>query len=147
MKTAQTGALVEARLELNIYNLLRKLNVDLPPWLGEKFEIKELPISQISKLQDILAIKETRFIPTSEKAEYLQKHRVKFTEVSIHDSTNILEFVTPREFSINTLLTLPVVRFKNEIHVGLEIRHLPVPQLQSGNSRILVAPACRLQKK
>lgn len=34
LNTAQTGALVEARLELNIYNLLFKQNVPLPKWLG-----------------------------------------------------------------------------------------------------------------
>lgn len=54
LKTAQTGALVEARLELNIYNLLRKLNVNIPQWLGEKIEIETLPTLKISALKSIL---------------------------------------------------------------------------------------------
>jgi ubiquinone/menaquinone biosynthesis C-methylase UbiE len=147
LKTAQTGALVEARLELNIYNLLRKFKIDFPPWLGEKIEIETLPINRITPLSNILDWKEKRFAPTKESAGYLQKHRAKFAESGVKDSANILEFITPQNLSTNTLLTLPVTEYNNEIYVGLEIRNLPVPQLHSGNSCIPVAPACRLPKE
>jgi len=147
LKTAQTGALVEARLELNIYNLLRKLEIKFPQWLGEKIEIEEMPVPHITSLNDILARKEKRFTPTKDNADYLQKHRVKFAEMGIPGSSNILEFVTPKKFSANTLITLPVARYNNEIYVGLEIRNLPVPQLHNDNSSIPVVPACRLPKE
>jgi SAM-dependent methyltransferase len=146
LKTAQTGALVEARLELNIYNLLRKLQIPLPQWFGEKIEIEESSSFSISSLQTILKQQDRRFEPSSEDAGYLQKHRVKFAETGIQNSANILEFVTPQQVSTNTLLTLPVAKQGGIIYVGLEIRQLPVPQLHLENSCIPVAPACRLPK-
>jgi ubiquinone/menaquinone biosynthesis C-methylase UbiE len=147
LKTAQTGALVEARLELNIYNLLRKLDVNFPPWLGEKIEIEELTIPHITPLHSIWEKEDNRFTPTSHSAGYLQNHRAKFAEVGIQNSENILEYVTPLNFSTNTLVTIPVAKYNNEIYVGLEIRNLPVPQLYNGNSCIPVIPACRLPKE
>ncbi|MBN2610037.1 MAG: methyltransferase domain-containing protein [Bacteroidales bacterium] len=146
LKTAQTGALAEARLELNIYNLLRKLNVELPEWIGEKFEISEMPVRNITSFSDLVANKKKRFVLVNECAFYLQKHRAKFSETGVVGSSDILEYVTPQEVSINTLVTLPVVRHKKMIYVGLEIRHLPVPEKHTGNSFILVAPAVRLPK-
>jgi SAM-dependent methyltransferase len=147
LKTAQTGALVEARLELNIYNLLRKLCVPFPHWLGEKIEIFEVNILDITTLNDLLNIKETRFVPTDLSAGYLQKQRAKFAEAGIPHSSNILEFVIPNNVSTNTLTTLPVFKHHDEIYVGLEIRNLPVPQLHTGNSSIPVVPSIRLPKE
>ncbi|HEX3006314.1 MAG TPA: methyltransferase domain-containing protein [Bacteroidales bacterium] len=147
LKTAQTGALVEARLELNIYNLLRKLNRTLPPWLGESIQVEEMDLPEITSLESLLAVNEQRFVPTFETAGYLRKYRAKFAESGGEGSANILEFVAPQHTSINTLVTLPVAKYKGDIFVGLECRHLPVPQIQSGNSFIVVAPACRLPKE
>jgi hypothetical protein len=146
LKTAQTGALVEARLELNIYNLLRKLSVAFPSWLGEKIVIEEMSLPTITSLNDLLSRTEQLFTPSINTADYLQKYRAKFAESGVPDSTNILEFVTPQHMSINTLITLPVIRCNGEVYVGLESRNLPVPQLHTGNSFIPVAPACRLPK-
>lgn len=146
LKTAQTGALIEARLELNIYNLLRLLNVHLPEWLGEQVEIAEMSIRDVLTIDMLLSGKDARFCPSSESASYLQKYRVKFTESGVGGSSEILEFVTPRQLSTNTLITLPVARCNNEVYVGLEMRHLPVPQIHTGNSCIPVAPAARLPK-
>ena len=56
LNTAQTGALVEARLELNIYHLFSKFNIPLPKWLGEKIKVKHDAISRISRLEDLLSI-------------------------------------------------------------------------------------------
>ncbi len=146
LKTAQTGALAEARLELNIYNLIRRLGMDLPPWLGEKIEIENQALSETTLLKDLLEVNEKRFVSTNESAGYLRKFRAKFTEAGVLDSSGILEFVAPQHTSINTLVTLPVTKYKGEIFIGLECRHLPVPQLHTGNSFIPVAPARRLSK-
>ena len=43
-------------------------------------------------------------------------------------------------------VTLPVCKYHREVYVGLELRDLPVPQLFSGNSSLLTAPAKRLPK-
>lgn len=41
---------------------------------------------------------------------------------------------------------MPVAKYNGEIYIALECRHLPVPQLHTGNSFIPVAPARRLTK-
>lgn len=146
LRTAQTGALVEARLELNVYNLFRKHALRLPPWLGECIEVEEREIIP-SNLKELLAVTEKQFEHSDKSADYLQTFRAKFTEAGVANSSNILEFVTPRNFSNNTLLTLPVAKFKGEVYLGLEVRNLPVPQIHSGNSNIPVAPAMRLSRE
>ncbi len=57
-----------------------------------------------------------------------------------------LEFVLPRERSCNTILGLPVLHAE-EVLIGLETRHLPVPQIHQGDARILTAPAWRLDRQ
>lgn len=146
LKSAQTGALVEARLELNLYNLLRILKVKLPAWLGEPVLLEELEIQHSKSLESFLSMKEARFIPYKGTAGYLQKHRAKFSEEGITQSSNILEYVTPQLLSTNTLIALPVAKYQGEVYVGLEVRYLPVPQIHSENSCLLTAPAFRLPK-
>jgi ubiquinone/menaquinone biosynthesis C-methylase UbiE len=143
LKTAQTGALVEARLELSIYSLLRKQNISFPEWIGEKIEITDLAINE-SSLQDLLSESSTPFKNSEKSMNFLQKSRAKFSESGITESSTILEYVTPQNKSINTLVTLPVALHNNEYYIGLEIRELPVPQLITGNSRLIVASAFRL---
>jgi SAM-dependent methyltransferase len=146
LKTSQTGALIEARLELNLYNLLRKLDMPFPQWLGEKIEVHSLAVTPCS-LSEALRETSVQFVKTSESAGYLEKYRAKFAENTIGESNNILEYVTPTKVSCNTLITLPIAEYKGKIYIGLEPRNLPVPQALSGNSFILVAPACRLPKE
>ena len=134
----------EARLELNIYNLLRRLNIPFPQWLGEKITIDESLTINISSLNKVVSIKEQPYIPTNQSAQYLRKHRAKFSENREVLSSNIMEFVTPEKLSNNTLLALPVVRTGIEINIGIELRNLPSPQLINGNSSIAAAPAWRL---
>ena len=57
-----------------------------------------------------------------------------------------LEFVLPRERSCNTIIGLPVIHAE-EVLIGLETRHLPVPQIHEGDARILTAPAWRLDRQ
>ena len=146
LNTAHTGALVEARLELNIYHLFAKFGIPLPQWLGEKIEIEEAYIDAITSLQDILQHRKQVFTPCSEKADFLCARRACFAETDMEDSREILEYTYPNQLSSNTLVTLPVCKYKGEIYVGLELRDLPVPQLFSGNCSLLTAPAKRLPK-
>jgi SAM-dependent methyltransferase len=145
LKTAQTGALMEARLELNLYNLLRKLGKPFPKWMGEKIVIDKgelVPADLSNLLKQHLATYQV----SHHNANYLLKHRAKFSEAGINDSSQILEYVTPNTVSNNTLVTLPIMEYQGNIYVGLEPRNLPVPQIISGNGFIVTAPACRLPK-
>ena len=145
LKTAQTGALVEARLELNLYNLLKTLNIPFPQWMGGKISCADFKIKP-TPLAELLKTKTNSFKKSNQTANYLQKSRAKFAETSAQESDDILEYVLPQKVSLNTLITLPLVKQGNDYFVGLEVRNLPVPQILSGNSTILTAPALRLPK-
>ena len=146
LNTAQTGALVEARLELNIYRLFAKFSLLLPKWLGETIEVIDAEINLHSSLQDIFLLKKQVFTPCNEKADFLCTQRASFAETDTDDNRTILEYVYPSQLSSNTLVTLPICRYRGEIFVGLELRDLPVPQLFSENSLLLTVPAKRLPK-
>ena len=148
LNNAQTGTLVEARLELNIYHLLHKQNIQLPKWLGEKIQLQYNDfITPVANASDLLSIKKNVFVESNERAGFLKIERGYFAETDITGSHSILEYVYPEKVSSNTLLTLPAYKKEELIYIGLEIRDLPVPQLLSGNSTILTVPAKRLPKE
>lgn len=146
LNTAQTGALVEARLELNIYNLLFKLGIALPKWLGEKLNIKSLPQLEATAFTSLISSKRQDYIAHHSSANFLTTRRAYFSEKGIDGSSAILEFVYPSVYSSNTLVTLPVFRNEDQLWIGLELRSLPVPQLHTNNSLLPTVPARRLPK-
>jgi len=146
INTAQTGALVEARLELNIYHLFFRNNIKLPKWLGEKIGVEPGNNIKTSRLHDLLQHKRKAFLTSSDRAGFLRTDRAYFAEYGIQDSNSILEYVYPENLSTNTLITLPIYKKDNKIWIGVEVRDLPVPQIYSGNSLIITAPAFRLAK-
>lgn len=146
LNTAQTGALVEARLELNIYNLFFKQNLPLPKWLGEKVKIKFNRYLKPTLLSKLLSINTQDYQKCDKRAGFLTTRRAYFSEMGADNSHAILEYVYPSDKSSNTLITLPVFRMEGQIYVGLEVQSLPVPQVYSGNSTIITAPAKRLPK-
>ncbi|MGL4581927.1 MAG: class I SAM-dependent methyltransferase, partial [Flavobacterium sp.] len=147
LNTAQTGALVEARLEVNIYNLFLKLDIPLPKWLGQKITIKETENIVVTSFKELSTIHFTDYQETNQSANFLKTSRGNFSEIGINHSSAILEYVYPDKYSSNTLVTIPVYKYQNETYVGLEIRSLPIPQIYSGNSAILTVPALRLPKE
>lgn len=147
LNTAQTGALVEARLEVNIYNLFVKLDIPLPKWLGQKVTIKETENILVTSFKELSAIHYKDYIETNQSANFLKTSRANFSEIGINHSNAILEYVYPKNYSTNTLVTIPVYKYNNETYVGLEIRSLPIPQLFTDNSAILTVPALRLPKE
>lgn len=147
LNTAQTGALVEARLELNIYNLFFKQNIPLPKWLGEKIKIKFDRFIKPTTFSELLSLQRQDYEKSEERAGFLTTRRAYFSEIGKENSNAIFEYVYPSTVSSNTLVTLPVFRKDGQIYVGLEVQSLPVPQLHSGNSTIITAPAKRLPKE
>lgn len=147
LNTAQTGALVEARLELNIYNLFFKEEISLPNWLGGKINIKPNRLLNPTPLSDLLSEHTQDYQKWEEPAGFLTRRRAYFSEIGLENSNTILEYVYPSRVSSNTLVTLPVFCKNGEIYLGLEVRNLPVPQIHSGNSTILTIPAKRLSKE
>ncbi|WP_108823245.1 class I SAM-dependent methyltransferase [Dysgonomonas sp. Marseille-P4361] len=146
LNTAQTGALVEARLELNIYNLFFQENMPLPKWLGEKIKVKTETNLRSTSLIELLTIRTNDYVRCNKSANFLTTHRALFSEVGVDNSNTVLEYVYPSSLSPNTLVTLPIFLNDGQIYIGLEVRSLPVPQLHSNNSTIITVPAQRLPK-
>lgn len=147
LNTAQTGALAEARLELNIYRLFQLYLISLPKWLGEKITVKEETSLSTVTLPDLLKRHTELFIQSENPAGFLSVGRAHFMETGAWNSKVALEYVYPASFSANTLITFPVCRVSGHIFVGLEVRDLPVPQLFGGNSSLITVPAWRLLKE
>ncbi|MDH6308927.1 ubiquinone/menaquinone biosynthesis C-methylase UbiE [Dysgonomonas sp. PFB1-18] len=147
LNTAQTGALVEARLELNVYNLFFKKEIPLPQWLGEKMKIRFDRFIEPTPFSELLSLHTQDYEKSEKQAGFLTTRRAYFSEMGIENSNAIFEYVYPSAVSSNTLVTLPVLKKGGQIYVGLEVRNLPVPQIHSGNSTIITAPAKRLPKE
>ncbi len=148
LKTAQTGALSEARLELNIYNLFRKHCMEPGPWLADKIEIEELQLERASSLKSALSIPvEIKFESSTQQSGFLKHKRMLFQEKGVDNSNNILEYIIPSTLSINTVSLLPIILSNGEFYAGIETRFLPVPQMHSGNCRLYTVPAIRLSKE
>jgi SAM-dependent methyltransferase len=153
LRAAHIGVLPEARLEMNVYALMAKLGIAPDPFIGELIDIAEKPLPAAMRrvgLGELLARPAlTPFVRSDVPARYLRLVRSVFADQTEENglartlAEQELEFVLPRERSVNTAVALPVLR-DGEIFVGLETRLLPVPQIHEGNARILTAPAWRL---
>lgn len=165
LRAAQVGLLPEARLELNVYGLMRRQGVTPDPWIGAELQVPPAPPAdaqafgpaRASGLEALLSrAPSQRFEPADAPAGFLRHVASLMEEYTAGDrgpralASQKLEFVLPRDhgdkpISSNTLSVLPLMRgVDGEILVGLEERHLPAPQRHDGDSRHLCAPAWRL---
>jgi SAM-dependent methyltransferase len=156
LRAAHVGALPEARLEMNLYTLMDKLGIRPDPFIGEEIVLPATPAPawlRRADLDDLLARPAaTPYAPVDKPSGYLRLVRSVFADQTEEDGRTTtlaeqeLEFVLPRERSCNTIVSLPVVHAE-EVLIGLETRHLPVPQIHEGDARILTAPAWRLDRQ
>ncbi len=145
LKSIQVGAVPDIRLEINLYNLFQKQQIDFGNWLNDKIQVEEIKDLKISKYESLLSDKDgNEFESCTQSAGFLKQYRTKFYEYNREDSTSILEYISPDKTSLNTVVVLPVFKYNGEVYVGLETRFLPVPQIQEGNSKIITAPAFRV---
>ncbi|MBX7172297.1 MAG: methyltransferase domain-containing protein [Pyrinomonadaceae bacterium] len=149
LRAAHVGGMFDARLETNIYRLLRELKRSAGSWIGAEIE----PISQRLNIQiekDFDLEKREVFEPCELKEnKFLQLERAEFIE---YDSTGDhlkraeFEYVIPKNLSKNTVTAIPFFKADNEIFVGIEYRDLPAVQRFTGNSNLACVPAWRLPK-
>jgi ubiquinone/menaquinone biosynthesis C-methylase UbiE len=152
LRACHVGGMFDARLEINIYRLLRSLRVSPGTWIGAPVK----PTTQ--KAPDKFSSTHGResLVPSSYAAfeiigqgapRFLSLREGIFVERDCEERTLAaasFEYVMPRDLSRNTIAALPVVQTDAGIFVGIEHRDLPAVQTFTANSRIAVAPAWRL---
>jgi predicted O-methyltransferase YrrM len=156
LRAAHVGALPEARLEMNLYALMDKLGIRPDPFIGEEIVLPATAAPawlRRADLDDLLARPAASpYVLADKPSGYLRLVRSVFADQTKDEgrtrtlAEQELEFVLPRERSCNTVIGLPVLHAE-EVLIGLETRHLPVPQIHEGDARILTAPAWRLDRQ
>lgn len=157
LRAAQVGGLEDARLELNVYELLRTLGEPLGPWIGIELSLHSQTCEGFvpgSTEQVLSVITEPVFeaMPSPPaRPGFLAVHRAHVKEIDCDDQvlrSASFELCAPRLYSLNTLSVLPVVKLGDSVLVGLEHRDLPAVELhtQSRTSGLLTCPAWRLPK-
>ena len=149
LRSAQVGGLPEARLELNVYQLLHRLGQTPDDWIGALIALR-----QATRPREICSLSELasesgrrRFVASSESAGFLDLRSSAFDEVNFRGevvASQIREYVLPKNLSPSTAATVLLRRRRDEIFLGLDEDDRPVAQAISGNSRLMVTPAWRL---
>ncbi len=149
LRASHVGGMFDARLEINIYRLLRQLGRSPGNWIGASVEpeLQEF-VAEITQTLEI-GVDAAFEIVSGTTPKFLDHVRAAFAE---SDSNEVvlaraeLEFVVPKALSKNTVSAIPFVRTGRDVLVGIEVRDLPAPQNFTGNSRLACVPAWRLPR-
>lgn len=150
LRAAQVGGLPDARLELNVYDLLRRRGRDMGPWIGEAIELPQRKaLANIVPARDLTRPHRRLFHPVdaSDGEGFLELCCRTFEELDRHDecvARRPLEFVQPRPLSARTVSIALLRRMNGAVHIGLDDDDLPAAQCILGNSELWVTPAWRL---
>jgi len=153
LRAAQVGGLPDARLELNVYDLLRKRHRGPGAWIGEELELR--PCAQAPALSELDAL-EWDAGRTFEPVEalpgprFLELQCTEFQEFAADGSVvarQPLEYVAPRTFSTNTLAVAALLRHEGRVYMGIAREDLPAAQAFRGHSNLLVTPAWRIPRE
>jgi hypothetical protein len=147
LRASHVGGMFDARLEINIYRLLRLLNRSASSWIGAS--IKPTLQNFSGKIEEHFEVEKHEAFESFELTEnnFLKLEKSEFIET---DSANNeiarteFEYVVPKNFSKNTVAAIPFFQTEHEIFVGIELRDLPAPQRFTGSSRLACVPAWRL---
>ncbi len=147
LRASHVGGMFDARLEINIYRLLRKLNRSASAWIGATISPTIQNFS--GEIETNFEIEKREMFEEIELIEnkFLKLCKSKFIETD-SDNNEIsraeFEYVVPKNLSKNTVAAIPFVQTENTILVGIELRDLPAPQRFSGSSNLACVPAWRL---
>lgn len=153
LRGVQVGMLPEARLEMNIYALMRKLGMVPREWIGDKYALVKAPVAA-GALDDLLKPGGRAFDPSADSAGYLKVRRSVFIDESRGGAlaTQELEFAVPAhktgeaDISTNSVMVAPIVKdaATGEIMLGVKVHGFPAVQAQEGQARLLTIPGFRL---
>ncbi|HEX3344877.1 MAG TPA: SAM-dependent methyltransferase, partial [Polyangiaceae bacterium] len=154
LRAAQVGGLEDARLELNVYELLLQLGREVGPWIGEAIELADGPPPPTATSMQALSERPRRRAferaPRETSTGFLELRCSTFEELDAGGAVvarQALELVVPRGRSACTLAAAPLRRHAGEVWLGLDDDDLPAAQCFEGHSELLVAPAWRLPRE
>jgi hypothetical protein len=150
LRASHVGGMFDARLEINIYRLLRRMKRSAGAWIGAAIKPAAQRFSgEVEK--DFDFEKHDAFEPFElAKSDFLKLEKSEFIETNSANNRIVsaeFEYVVPKKFSKNTVAAIPFIYTSGEILVGIETRDLPAPQRFSGSSRLACVPAWRLPQK
>jgi hypothetical protein len=152
LRAAQVGALPDARLELNVYELLIREGLDAGPWIGAEISkgpsestLEPTPYTECSLprrrgFAPHLAESEQAFLEL--KARWFSE--LDATGAEIH--RQVREYVVPRTRSCNTVSAAMLCHTSQGPALGLDEDDLAASQCFTGSSALWVTPAWRLPR-
>ncbi len=151
LRAAQAGGLPDARLELNVHDLLLRLGIPRGPWIGEEVRLDGAATVAPVSAADLLARDGRRqFEPAAavDGGAFLEIRAARMQEISAGGATlseATLEYVVPRRLGANTMATALLARDRaGRTLLGVDEDDLPAAQSFAGVSNLLVTPAWRL---
>jgi hypothetical protein len=151
LRAAQVGGLPDARLEMNVYELLLRLGRPVGPWITEALALRDGPPPARTATLAALRARPSRRAwtraPASASPGFLELRCAVFEELDAAGTVVArapLETVTPRLLSLNTLSTALLRRSGGTAWLGVDDDDLPAAQCFGGNSELMVTPAFRL---
>ncbi|WP_437813059.1 methyltransferase domain-containing protein [Sorangium sp. So ce1078] len=173
LRAAQVGGLPDARLELNVYDLLARFGLPFGPWIGDDIALPggradppgagaegaaggdggAAAVVEPTSLRALLERPSRRRfsrVDASASTGFLEVRRARFEELAEGGAVvaaRELEYVVPRPLGALTVSTALLARSPSgEVLLGVDDHDLPAAQSFSGNSELLVAPAWRLPR-
>ena len=145
------GMIPNARLELQILSLFQHLKMKAETWSDKQLRIKMSKINEklnVKKLLKSLGEPEERFKEIKGTTGQLRPVHSVFVEegntrgaISGLTSQDV-DFVVHDDRTVNTVVVLPMTKdLKGEVHAGVHLKHLPIPQRHEGNGLSIAAPS------
>jgi len=155
LRASQVGGLPDARLELNVYDLLLRLGRALGPWIGEGLDPSRgsVQVTQPEAFVDVATAAPRRRFRRSQRGpgapeRFLDLKRQRFAERTADGAIageGELEYVVPLPLSAQTVVAAVIARDADGLPVlGIDDDDLPAAQCFTGHSNLPVAPAWRL---
>jgi SAM-dependent methyltransferase len=150
LRAAQVGGLADARLELNVYELLLTLGQDPGPWLGEELAVSAGDAVRATPLAELADRPPRRAFGPADPARspgFLSVSTYGIEEHAADGSvvaSGALEAVVPERRSLLTVVVALLRRDARGVYLGLDDEDRPAAQDFTGHSELLVAPAWRL---
>ncbi len=147
LRASHVGGMFDARLEINIYRLLRTLKRSAGAWIGE--DIKPIPQRTNARIENELLIENRMIFEPAGlgQSKFLSVKSASFAEFDSNGdllAEHDYEYVVPRHLSKNTVAAIPFFLSGGGVFIGIEFRDLPAPQSFTNNSSIGCTPAWRL---